>query len=109
MGTEAQQLKNGVNLLVATPGRLLDHLENTKGFVFHNLQMLIIDEADAILKIGFEEDEQNHQTLAIKDSCHLSLFSNNDEEGRRSLQAEFEMSSPNRGCKRISSKHKCES
>ena len=29
---EANQLKKGVNLLVATPGRLLDHLENTKGF-----------------------------------------------------------------------------
>lgn len=35
--TEAHQLAKGVNLLVATPGRLLDHLENTKGFVFHNL------------------------------------------------------------------------
>jgi ATP-dependent RNA helicase DDX18/HAS1 len=54
--SEANQLKKGVNLLVATPGRLLDHLENTKGFVFHNLQMLIIDEGDAILKIGFEEE-----------------------------------------------------
>jgi ATP-dependent RNA helicase DDX18/HAS1 len=44
----------GVNILVATPGRLLDHLQNTKGFVFHNLVALVIDEADAILKIGFE-------------------------------------------------------
>jgi len=35
--SEANQLQKGVNLLVATPGRLLDHLENTKGFVFHNL------------------------------------------------------------------------
>jgi ATP-dependent RNA helicase DDX18/HAS1 len=35
--SEAHQLQKGVNLLVATPGRLLDHLENTKGFVFHNL------------------------------------------------------------------------
>jgi ATP-dependent RNA helicase DDX18/HAS1 len=35
--SEANQLKKGVNLLVATPGRLLDHLENTKGFVFHNI------------------------------------------------------------------------
>lgn len=34
---EAHQLKKGVNLLVATPGRLLDHLENTDGFIFHNL------------------------------------------------------------------------
>jgi hypothetical protein len=29
--------------LIATPGRLLDHLQNTRGFVFKNLQMLIID------------------------------------------------------------------
>jgi ATP-dependent RNA helicase DDX18/HAS1 len=42
-------LKKGVNLLVSTPGRLLDHLENTDGFVYHNLKMLVIDEADAIL------------------------------------------------------------
>lgn len=44
----------GVNLLVCTPGRLLDHLTSSKGFIFHNLMCLIIDEADAILKIGFE-------------------------------------------------------
>lgn len=31
---EAEKLVKGVNLLVATPGRLLDHLQNTKGFVF---------------------------------------------------------------------------
>lgn len=46
----------GVNLLVSTPGRLLDHLQNTKGFIFKNLQCLIIDEADRILEIGFEEE-----------------------------------------------------
>jgi len=51
-------LKKGVNLLVTTPGRLLDHLENTDGFVFHNLKMLVIDEADAILQVGFEEEMQ---------------------------------------------------
>ena len=43
----------GVNQLVFMPGRLLDHIENTKGFFFHNFKILIIDEADAILKIGF--------------------------------------------------------
>lgn len=56
--TEAYMLKKGVNLLVTTPGRLLDHLEHTEGFVFHNLKMLIIDEADAILRVGFEEEMQ---------------------------------------------------
>jgi len=71
---EADKLVKGVNLIVATPGRLLDHLEvgpgvqvlftiaypsplqNTKGFVFRNLKALIIDEADRILEIGFEEE-----------------------------------------------------
>lgn len=71
---EADKLVKGVNLIVATPGRLLDHLEvspsilllfvtfypfsyqNTKGFVFRNLKALVIDEADRILEIGFEEE-----------------------------------------------------
>ena len=53
---EAEKLAAGVNIVIATPGRLLDHLQNTKGFVTHNLLSLIIDEADRILEIGFEED-----------------------------------------------------
>ncbi|XP_023700402.1 ATP-dependent RNA helicase DDX18 [Paramormyrops kingsleyae] len=53
---EAQKLANGVNILVATPGRLLDHLQNTAGFMYKNLQCLIIDEADRILEVGFEEE-----------------------------------------------------
>lgn len=54
--SEEDKLSKGVNLLIATPGRLLDHLQNTKGFVFKNLKALIIDEADRILEIGFEDE-----------------------------------------------------
>lgn len=54
--TEAQKLSKGINILVATPGRLLDHMQNTPDFLFKNLQCLIIDEADRILDIGFEEE-----------------------------------------------------
>lgn len=54
--SEATKLVKGVNILVATPGRLLDHLQNTQQFLFKNLQCLIIDEADRILDIGFEEE-----------------------------------------------------
>lgn len=54
--TEAQKLGKGVNIVVATPGRLLDHLQNTPDFLYKNLQCLIIDEADRILDIGFEEE-----------------------------------------------------
>merc|ERR1712166_456332 len=60
---EADKLAKGVNILVSTPGRLLDHLQNTKGFVYKNLQCLVIDEADRILEIGFEEDM--HQILRL--------------------------------------------
>lgn len=52
---EAEKLAKGVNLLIATPGRLLDHLMNTQ-FVFKNLKSLIIDEADRILEVGFEDE-----------------------------------------------------
>ena len=53
---EAKKLGNGVNIIVATPGRLLDHMQNTSGFMFRNLQCLVIDEADRILDVGFEPE-----------------------------------------------------
>ena len=53
---EADKLQKGINLIIATPGRLLDHLQNTKGFVTSNLKALCIDEADRILEIGFEDE-----------------------------------------------------
>ncbi|KAF5769811.1 putative RNA helicase [Helianthus annuus] len=53
---EADRLVKGVNLLVATPGRLLDHLQNTKGFIYKNLKCFVIDEADRILEANFEEE-----------------------------------------------------
>jgi len=53
---EANKLKQGINLLITTPGRLLDHLQHTTEFMHKNLQCLIIDEADRCLDIGFEHD-----------------------------------------------------
>jgi ATP-dependent RNA helicase DDX47/RRP3 len=41
------------HVLVATPGRLLDHLENTKGFSLRNLKYLVLDEADRLLDLDF--------------------------------------------------------
>jgi len=41
------------HILVATPGRLLDHLENTKGFSLRSLKYLVMDEADRLLDLDF--------------------------------------------------------
>jgi len=71
---EADKLIKGVNLLVATPGRLLDHLQNTKGFVFKNLKALVIDEADRILEIGFE-DEMKQIIKILPSERQTMLFS----------------------------------
>ena len=54
--SEAERLQKGVSILVATPGRLLDHLQNTKGFAASNLLMFAVDEADRLLEQGFEDD-----------------------------------------------------
>jgi ATP-dependent RNA helicase DDX18/HAS1 len=72
---EAQKLSKGVNLLIATPGRLLDHLQNTQGFVYKNLRTLIIDEADRILEVGFEDEMRQIVKILPKEERQTSLFS----------------------------------
>ncbi|KAK3304894.1 P-loop containing nucleoside triphosphate hydrolase protein [Chaetomium strumarium] len=71
---EAEKLGKGVNLLIATPGRLLDHLQNTP-FVFKNLKSLIIDEADRILEIGFEDEMRQIVKILPKEGRQTMLFS----------------------------------
>ncbi|KAJ2066320.1 ATP-dependent RNA helicase dbp7 [Coemansia sp. S155-1] len=53
--SEKGRLRKGVTILACTPGRLLDHLENTKSFMVDNLRWLVLDEADRLLELGFEE------------------------------------------------------
>jgi len=72
---ESEKLQKGVNLLVATPGRLLDHLQNTKGFVFRNLKALVIDEADRILEVGFEEEMKRIISILPNENRQSMLFS----------------------------------
>ena len=57
------------NLFTATPGRLIDHLENTKGFSLRALKFLVMDEADRILNMDFET-EVGRQTLF---ECQIKL------------------------------------
>ncbi|KAB5528043.1 P-loop containing nucleoside triphosphate hydrolase protein [Coniochaeta sp. 2T2.1] len=71
---EAEKLSKGVNLIIATPGRLLDHLQNTP-FVFKNMRSLIIDEADRILEIGFEDEMKQIIKILPKEERQTMLFS----------------------------------
>lgn len=52
---QIQELKKGVEILVATPGRLLDHVES-KSVSFNSVQALVLDEADRMLDMGFIPD-----------------------------------------------------
>ena len=55
MGPQERALKNGVDVVVATPGRLLDHLRH--GYAaLRGLEVLVLDEADRMLDIGFLPD-----------------------------------------------------
>eukprot|EP01130_Rhizamoeba_saxonica_P014025 TRINITY_DN6060_c0_g1_i3.p1 TRINITY_DN6060_c0_g1~~TRINITY_DN6060_c0_g1_i3.p1 ORF type:complete len:668 (-),score=129.06 TRINITY_DN6060_c0_g1_i3:97-2100(-) len=52
--SEKARLRKGISVLVATPGRLLDHLETSYAFKVNPLRWLILDEADRLLDMGFE-------------------------------------------------------
>lgn len=52
---QIRKLKNGVNLVIATPGRLLDHIRR-KTIDLGRLDFLVLDEADEMLRMGFLQD-----------------------------------------------------
>lgn len=55
MERQIYQLKNGANLVVGTPGRVLDHLRR-RTLKLDNLKTIVLDEADEMLNMGFRED-----------------------------------------------------
>jgi ATP-dependent RNA helicase RhlE len=55
MNAQIQELRRGVEVLVATPGRLLDHVQN-KTVMFNQVSVLVLDEADRMLDMGFLPD-----------------------------------------------------
>ncbi|KAH7108520.1 DEAD-domain-containing protein [Auriculariales sp. MPI-PUGE-AT-0066] len=52
---EKARLRKGLPILVSTPGRLLDHLQNTASFNVGKCRWLVLDEADRLMDLGFEE------------------------------------------------------
>jgi ATP-dependent RNA helicase DDX47/RRP3 len=63
------------HVVVATPGRLLDHLENTKGFSLRQLKYLVMDEADRLLDLDFGPILDKILKILPRDGRHTYLFS----------------------------------
>jgi superfamily II DNA/RNA helicase len=73
MKPQTLELKKGVEVLVATPGRLLDHIE-AKTAVLNQVEYVVLDEADRMLDIGFLPDLQRILSYLPKQRTTL-LFS----------------------------------
>jgi len=85
--TQTPHLKTGVEVLVATPGRLLDHIEQ-KTLQLGQVQMLVLDEADRMLDMGFMPDLRRILALLPKQRQNL-MFSATFSNEIKKLADEF--------------------
>lgn len=73
-GKQMDALRQGVSLVVGTPGRVLDHLLK-RTLVLDHLVALVFDEADRMLSIGFYPDMKEIQRYLPQHPLHATLFS----------------------------------
>ena len=73
LGPQASQLRRGVDIVVATPGRLLDHLQQ-RNVDLSRVEILVLDEADRMLDMGFLPDIKRILALLPRERQNL-LFS----------------------------------
>lgn len=76
MMTQSMALAKKPHVVIATPGRLVDHLENTKGFNLKSLRYLVMDEADRILNMDFETEVVNELCLVFCQYCFYQVWYN---------------------------------
>ncbi|MBI1174398.1 MAG: DEAD/DEAH box helicase [Sideroxydans sp.] len=85
--TQKPALLKGVEILVATPGRLLDHVES-RNLMLNQVQILILDEADRMLDMGFMPDLKRILTLLPRQRQTL-LFSATFSDEIKKLAQDF--------------------
>lgn len=56
MKQQKRDLENMPDFIVATTGRLMDHIHNTKGFSLDDVEVLVLDEADRLIEMGFKDE-----------------------------------------------------
>ncbi|KAF2788315.1 putative ATP-dependent RNA helicase [Melanomma pulvis-pyrius CBS 109.77] len=86
MVAQAIALGKKPHIVVATPGRLLDHLENTKGFSLKYLKYLVMDEADRLLDLDFGPILDKILKVLPREGRHTYLFSATMSSKVESLQ-----------------------
>ncbi|EQC50817.1 DEAD/DEAH box helicase [Bacteriovorax sp. DB6_IX] len=84
---QLQALERGVEIIIATPGRLIDLIKAEKVFL-ENTETLILDEADKMLELGFRKDIEEIIEL-LKNRKQTILFSATMDEGIRNLTKQF--------------------
>lgn len=78
--SEKARLRKGINVLLGTPGRLVDHLLHTASFRLDKLQFLILDEADRLLELGYERDVKQLVEAIDKQRAELAKESEDSKE-----------------------------
>ncbi len=68
------ELRRRPDVIIATPGRFIDHMRNSASFTVDTLEILVLDEADRMLEVGFA-DELNEILSTIPKSRQTMLFS----------------------------------
>lgn len=72
---QEQQLKERPDIVIATPGRLIDHIRNSPSFSVDSLEILVMDEADRMLEEGFQAELTEILSLMPKQKRQTMLFS----------------------------------
>lgn len=88
MGNQLDILRRGVDLLVACPGRLIDHLER-RSIDLSGIELLVLDEADRMLDMGFLPSIKRILAKLPKQNRQTLLFSATFEDNIRQLALEF--------------------
>ena len=81
-GKQLQELEAGADIIIATPGRLLDHIQQ-KNFDLRSIEVLVLDEVDRMLDMGFIEDVKRIIKLCSKNRQTLLFSATVPEELKR--------------------------